>query len=139
MIVIDANAAVEIALDSDLGRELRAVVADEEITAPALFIDEAANTVWKYERAYQLSKKQSFDMFRVIVSIVDRFVGDDELYPEALSAAIQDNHPVYDMLYLVLARRNNAALYTRDKKLAKICRENDVDCISLVELGSSAK
>ena len=38
-------------------------------------------------------------------------------------------HPVYDMLYFVLARRNAATLFTLDRKLQQLCLDNGVDCV----------
>jgi predicted nucleic acid-binding protein len=37
------------------------------------------------------------------------------------------NHPVYDMLYLILARRNSAPLLTRDKKLKGVALKSGVE------------
>jgi predicted nucleic acid-binding protein len=36
------------------------------------------------------------------------------------------DHPIYDMVYLVLARRNNAKLLTMDKKLISAAKKAGV-------------
>jgi predicted nucleic acid-binding protein len=38
-------------------------------------------------------------------------------------------HPVYDTLYLVLARRNNAVLLTQDRRLAELGRLLDIEVV----------
>ena len=43
--------------------------------------------------------------------------------------AMRLRHPVYDMLYFVLARRNAATLFTLDRKLQQLCLDNGVDCV----------
>ena len=53
---------------------------------------------------------------------------------EALHAAARNNHPVYDMLYLVVARRNAATLFTFDKKLRAVCEANGVNCLGAASL-----
>lgn len=69
-----------------------------------------------------------------VIGLVDRFVPVEELLIEALHLAIRNNHPVYDMLYFALARRNAATLFTLDKKLRAICMSNDVNCIGVERL-----
>ena len=48
---------------------------------------------------------------------------------EATKEAMRLRHPVYDMLYFVLARRNAATLFTLDRKLQQLCLDNGVDCV----------
>ncbi|MBQ9002724.1 MAG: type II toxin-antitoxin system VapC family toxin [Eggerthellaceae bacterium] len=43
-------------------------------------------------------------------------------------------HSVYDLLYFVLARRKGIALLTADKKLARLCEENGVECVRVLDL-----
>ena len=51
-----------------------------------------------------------------LIQLVDEFYPTYDLYLEALSVSFQTSRPAYDSMYLVLARRNNATLLTRDKK-----------------------
>lgn len=55
-----------------------------------------------------------------------------ELWQKALGEGIKYGHPVYDMYYAVLARRNNAVLLTTDKQLVTLGRKMKIDiCIYL--------
>ena len=70
-------------------------------------------------------------MGRVCLSLVDEFVPDTDLWEEALSESLRLRHSPYDLLYLVLARRNAATLLTLDHKLQKLCLDNGVNCVAL--------
>ena len=50
-------------------------------------------------------------------ALVDRVEPDRHLQAEALALAIHLQHPVYDCLYLALARREAATLITTDRRL----------------------
>ena len=63
--------------------------------------------------------------------MVDEFCGTKDLLREALIEAIRLDHPVYDLLYLVLARREGATLFTLDQKLQNLCLDNGVNCVFL--------
>ncbi len=64
-------------------------------------------------------------------SLVDEFYRTEDLLREALMEAMRLDHPVYDMLYFVLARREGATLFTLDQKLQSLCADNGVDCVFL--------
>lgn len=52
--------------------------------------------------------------------LVDDWTPIHPLAPAALEIAAVHEHPVYDMLYAILARRLGATVVTRDRKLARI-------------------
>ena len=116
--VLDASAAVEITLGKPGAIDLinRLMPADKVI-APTIFLAETANTFRKYAQGGFLSKEKAFDLYKTAIHLVDKFTDIAEISDEAFHEAIRLNHPVYDMLYLVLARRNGAKLLTCDKKL----------------------
>ncbi|MFK5892756.1 MAG: type II toxin-antitoxin system VapC family toxin [Pseudomonadota bacterium] len=60
------------------------------------------------------------------VALPDDYINDIELYREAFNLGCMLNHPVYDMLYLILARRNNAKFLTMDKKLISAAQKCNV-------------
>ena len=51
---------------------------------------------------------------------MDHIEPDRSLQAEALALATHLDHPVYDCLYLVLARREVAALLSADQRLLKL-------------------
>jgi len=116
--VIDSSAAVEIVLKKNGAVDLiNRIMAADKVIAPALFYAETGNVFRKYIQGGFLEKEQGIALYLTAIRIVDEFADIAELNDEAVHEAIRLNHSVYDLLYLVLARRNGAKLLTCDKKL----------------------
>jgi transposase/predicted nucleic acid-binding protein len=91
--VLDASAAVRLILADPAAAELAERVGGAALVlAPELMLSELANTLWKLQRADRLND-----------------LDPQELLAEALALACHLNHPVYDCLYLALARREAAS------------------------------
>jgi len=122
MIVLDVNAAIAIAKGTEEGRTLRELMIEgEEVIAPHFFLTE-------------LDEEDFPVLFERAAGFVDRFVSAEGILLEAIHAAIQNNHPVYDMLYFIVTRRNAATLFTFDKKLRAVCEANGVNCLGTASL-----
>lgn len=139
MIALDVSAAYAIANGTDGGRRMQALmVEDEKVVAPTLFFSEAANAAWKLACFGGADRAFAVEKMKIAVELVDEFFPDEEMMAEALAEALDEaikfGHAVYDMLYLVLARRTGATLFTLDQKLAAVCREARVSCIEEVAL-----
>jgi predicted nucleic acid-binding protein len=130
-LTLDASAAVNVALDTVKHRVMydRLVDADS-VYAPALFVTETANALWKYVKAKHLDEESALRMHRETNAMVDRLVDDASLFPEALALAARLRHPVYDTVYMVVARRTESTLMTFDAKLARHARTLDIDVIA---------
>lgn len=99
MIVLDVNAAIAIAKGTEEGRALRELMIEgEEVIAPHFFLTELGNVVWQIVRAGELGEEDFPLLFERAAGFVDRFVPAEDILLEAIHAAIQNNHPVYDML-----------------------------------------
>ena len=135
MIVLDCSAALAMAQGTPEGKSLRAhLLPQEAIIAPSLFTVEAANASWKYVHAGLTTPERAKQLMQESVGLVDEFVPMEELMTEAFAQAVALNHSVYDMVYLVLARRNDATLMTCDRKLQDLCRVAHVNCVETVDL-----
>ena len=129
-IVLDASAAVNIILRTDRARSLIEVLESGQLViAPTLYQIEIANTLWKYVRAGEFEKETAFSRYEEAQALIDSFERDEHLAEEALSAAIRLNHPVYDLLYVVLARRHGCKVLTVDKRLIALLTEMDEDLL----------
>ncbi len=73
--------------------------------------------MWKYCRAGILSRAGGERGFRAIVELVDEFAPLEPLAVEAFGLVMLLQRPVYDMFYLVLARRHGAVLLAGDDGL----------------------
>lgn len=128
--VLDASAAANIILRTDLAPALIEKLKQSHLViAPTLFHSEIANTLWKYVRFGELDKDTALARYAEAIGLVDIFEADEQLATEALSAAIRYNHPVYDTLYAILARRHSCTVLTVDKKLIALIRQLDESMI----------
>lgn len=126
-LTLDASAALRVALDaSRQSATLDLLATAEAVYAPALFVAETANALWKYVVAKQIAADDALRLHRDAVDLVDRHLDDAELFPEALVLASNLGHPVYDALYLVTARRTGSVLSTFDRKLAALAKRLDI-------------
>lgn len=123
-IVLDASAAANIVLRTELAPALIArLAASPLVIAPTLYHGEIANTLWKYVRFGDLDKETALTRYAEAIGLIDAFEADEQLVAEALSTAVRYNHPVYDLLYVILARRHGCTVLTVDKKLTALIRK----------------
>lgn len=117
--ILDASAAVALALNLPESLKFQQNIHNSALVlAPDLFVAEVSNAVWKYVRAGILDANQGSIVLERAVGLVDTFEPVQMLYKEAFSVSVDHLHPVYDALYLVLARRHAGVLATADKRLA---------------------
>ena len=119
--VLDASAAVQLIL----GDPAVAAVAEQIreaalVMAPELMLTEVANTLWKLQRAGHLADLDPQQLLAEARDLVDRVEADRHLQAEALALACHHDHPVYDCLYLALARREAATLISMDRRLQQL-------------------
>jgi len=125
--VLDVSAAAEILLRRAAADRLGQCVVDAEwVLVPSLYTAELCNVFWKYHEFQSLSREACERSITHGMALPDTFSDDRELWREAFSMACLCRRPVYDMLYLVLARRHSAHLLTMDKSLRKLAVKHDV-------------
>ena len=95
----------------------QAVLDAELVLAPELMLTEVSNTLWRLQKAGQLQAEGLQQCLSRAAALVDHIEPDRHLQVEALALACHLDHPVYDCLYLALARREAAVLLTADQKL----------------------
>ena len=135
MIVLDCNAAVEMVRKTPRGRGFRSLMLkDEKVITSELLKAEVRNAFWKYVRADLLDADQAEVLVEKALDLVDEFVPLEDNAVESFAEAMHQNHPVYDLFYLTLARRNAATLFTADKKLAALCERMGVNCTCEVQI-----
>jgi len=125
--VIDVSGAMEILLHKEkTDKFYKALQNAGLVIAPDLYISELANTLWKYHKAKTLSKDESSLYMKQGLKMINNFVNSKEIWEEAFFEGINNNHSIYDMFYMVAARRHAGTLITNDSTLAAICRKNHV-------------
>lgn len=129
-VVIDASAAVGLVLSLPGSEAFKPLLEQANlVAAPDLFVAEIGNAIWKYRKADLIPMVRCELALEQAVSLPDRIESSAALHLEAFSLACRHLHPVYDALYLVLARRTNATLLTMDRRLAALAEQLEIDVI----------
>ena len=119
--ILDASAAVRLIVGDPAAAELVELIREAPLVlAPELMLTEVANTLWKLQRAEQLAGLNPQQLLLDARDLVDRVEPDRHLHVEALALACHLDHPVYDCLYLALARRQAARVITADRRLRQL-------------------
>ena len=117
-LVLDASAAVRLVMRAEsAGQVVEHISAASVVAAPSLYGSEVANALWKYVKSGSLELETALERYEEAIDLIDDFTADRELATEALAEAVRYRHPVYDLIYAVLARRTGCALLTMDSRL----------------------
>ncbi len=114
-VVIDASVALKWVLDEP-GREAADALLDEELVAPALWLLEAANALWRRVRRGELTAEEARERLIELLNapVTTTAIEDDLLAAADLAATL--GHPVYDCLYLARAIREDSHVVTADAR-----------------------
>jgi predicted nucleic acid-binding protein len=120
-VVLDASAALAAVLGQESGTVVLDLLADASVViAPELFSAEVTSGLWKYVSAKQLTIDMAMERLDAALKLVDRYEPMAGLTQEVLREASERRHSVYDLCYVVLARREGAAILTIDARLRKL-------------------
>lgn len=122
IVILDVSAAIEILLKKEKKDKFESPYQTASwVIAPDLYVAEISNVWWKYYRAKIFSREDCLQYADDGIKMIDDFIDSRELWQEALAESMVNNHSVYDMLYVALAKRHHATLLTNDKALAELC------------------
>jgi predicted nucleic acid-binding protein len=123
-VVLDASAAVATVVDNPAGAAVLDLLANASVViAPQLYVCEVTSSLWKYVVAEQMSVTDAAERLDAVLKLVDRYHPESDLTQEVLREATVRRHPVYDLFYAVLARREGATMVTIDNRLKKVARD----------------
>lgn len=123
--ILDASVAVALLIRHPLSEAARAI-GPIEFAAPQALLAEVANTLWKYVMFADLARAEAADAIGYAGQICS-FVPDETLVADALDIALANRHPVYDCLYLALARQRRERLVTGDRKLDALAQRLGIE------------
>ena len=127
IVVLDASAAIELVLQRDSAWEIIEKLLDADwAIAPNLYISEITNVFWKYQQLTNHPYDECEKNIEQAISLPNEFITEVDLYRETFNTGCMFGHSIYDMMYLVLARRHNAILLTKDKKLNVVAKKAGV-------------
>jgi predicted nucleic acid-binding protein len=118
IIVLDASAAIEIALNKDSGKVFQDILLESDLViAPDTFPSEITNVFWKYAFHSNMEKDKCEKGIDYCLDLVDDYIDTKSICREVFFESINNEHSSYDIFYLIVARRHNAAIITKDKKM----------------------
>jgi predicted nucleic acid-binding protein len=124
IIVLDASAAIEIALKRELSNRFRELLRNSDLVlAPDTFPSEITNVFWKYASFSDMPLEQCEKGIDYCIDLIDDYIETKTMCREVFSESIKNNHVSYDLFYLVIARRYNASILSRDNKMKKIAKD----------------
>ena len=129
VLLLDASTAVRAVMDAAAQPVLLdRLSAATRVFAPGLMRVEAANALWKYQRAGVIDVGEARDRHAELCLLVHEFIDEQALFPEALQLAADLAHPVYDAVYAISARRHAATLLSFDRRLHALCMRAGIAC-----------
>jgi predicted nucleic acid-binding protein len=116
LLVVDASVALKWLVEEEGSAEAEALL-EQPLAAPDLLAAEVGNVLWKKARRGELSRDEAATAARRLVT------SDVMLHPvlpllaAAVEVGVDLGHPVYDCLYLALARELGTQVVTDDRRL----------------------
>jgi predicted nucleic acid-binding protein len=120
LIVLDASAALELALRTEPGGRVRRRIATpaETLHAPHLIDLEVAQVLRRYERIHDLSPGDAEAALEDFSDLALERYPHDPLLPRIWE--LRRNATAYDAAYIALAEALDATLLTADSKMASV-------------------
>jgi predicted nucleic acid-binding protein len=120
-VTIDASVAVKWFIDEPgTDTAIRLLEGDDQLIAPEFIISEVANAAWRRFASGDIDREQARAIPQALMQVLSDVIPVRELIDDAMDIAFTEEHPVYDCIYLALARQRNSALATADLQLQTI-------------------
>ena len=130
IIVLDASAAIEIALNKESGKLFQEILLESDLViAPDTFPSEITNVFWKYAFHSNMEKEKCEKGIDYCLDLIDDYIDTKSICREVFFESINNEHSSYDIFYLIVARRHNATIITKDKKMIKIANQLKIKVI----------
>ncbi|MFC1616697.1 type II toxin-antitoxin system VapC family toxin [Candidatus Margulisiibacteriota bacterium] len=131
-IVIDASAIANFALKKNKAASIDNYLSKADfIIAPSLLISEITNVFWKYHTFQNVPINLCESLIDKSINSIDKYYNEKDYFQEAFSFSCLTKHSVYDAMYLILARRENANILTLDKKMQKTAKLQSIKILDL--------
>jgi predicted nucleic acid-binding protein len=115
--VIDASAAVEVLLDSDLAPRVRAIFGSEELVAPDLINAEIVSSLRRFVASGQVSRERADAAIEDLAQSPIERVLTTTLLTEVWS--LRDRLSAYDAHYVALAQALGCGVVTTDLRMSR--------------------
>jgi predicted nucleic acid-binding protein len=117
-LVIDASVAIKWFVEEhDSERAERVLQSSQRLCAPELLLVEVANALWKNAARATIAPDHARQAQSCLPRSIDLWRSTGPLLGEAVQLALAFNHPIYDMVYVALARELGSRVVTADQRL----------------------
>lgn len=118
--VVDASIALKWFFDEGDRAEARALlISGASLLAPTLVQSEVANALWKKKRAGAMTVEDAIQINAQLPPFFQRLFPVEPLLPPAIELSFRLDHPIYDCVYLSLAREMDCPFLTAAGHLAR--------------------
>lgn len=118
MIIVDASVAVKWVVPED-GTDEALDLQRQELAAPAMWIVECANVLWRHVKLGEMSDLEAAEWLARLREARVGEIAISDLLSDAFLLANQLGHPIYDCLYLAAAIREDTYVVTADARFSK--------------------
>ncbi len=94
--------------------------AETAILVPEIALAEIAQVLWKKEKAGLLTASETDEILAAVLELPMEVIGHRDLLADAMLLARTHGLTVYDTLFLTLAEKMKAEMFTADRKLLKV-------------------
>ena len=116
-IVIDASVALKWVFEEP-GTEAALALRGEQLIAPAIWLAEAANALWRHVRLGETTAAEALGRMDELAKAPVATLSIEPHVARALRLGMEISHPVYDCLYLALAIHYDTYVITDDRRFA---------------------
>jgi len=125
-VVVDASVAVKWVLRENGSDAADALLDDDGLIAPAIWLAEAGNALWRRARMAEISVQEAGERLVELQKAPVASLGIGPHLDLALNLAIGLSHPIYDCLYLALALHQDTHVVTADRRFAAAAARPDL-------------
>ena len=122
-IVVDASVALKWVADEP-GTEAALALLDQPLIAPAIWLAEVANALWRHVRLGEATEGDASARLQELAEAPVTSLSIEPHVARALQLAVELRHPVYDCIYLAVAENYDTYVVTDDRRFARAAAAN---------------
>ena len=120
-LIVDASVALKwLVPESDSATAETIVGKASPLHAPHFLMIETVNACWKNWRKQLIDSSIVLEASSKLTGLIDVWHRDETLMEDAARLAIELQHPIFDCLYLALAKQINLPVVTADQRLLAV-------------------
>lgn len=131
MIVVDSSALSKYFLKEEEWMEVKEHIERVSISLE-MALKEACNALWKRVRRGEVEEEVALNMVKAIAEWeILKMADQRELMEEAFKVAVREELPLYDSLFIALAKMRGLPLLTSDERQAESASSEGVEVIKV--------